>query len=348
LSGALQYRWARCVTGPPEVTFQNIAGVARLNDGRIVVADRGTQEIRYFSRDGSHEHTVGGRGEGPGEFSSLSDLFPMRGDSLIAYDRGTDRFTYLDPMGSVTRTERAGAPNVSGRLSDGRAVYTLYANPELSGVVDGYVRPRMAVLMVPSDTGGPETVVEAFGGGEYRATADGRVFTFRAPFAQDLVIVVRDEHVYAIINDGSEILVAHARQGVERLVRMAEGSTRIPDNEIEAYRTAALESYGTPSIRQELHESVLRGASFPEFMPTFSDLVVDVDGYLWARLYQLPREAEDVTWRVFSPTGEWLHDVTLPATLSLVLVGADYLLGVDVDELGVEFVHVYALERPGH
>ena len=39
----------------------------RLNDGRIVVANRGTQELRVFDARGTYLETWGGEGEGPGE-----------------------------------------------------------------------------------------------------------------------------------------------------------------------------------------------------------------------------------------------------------------------------------------
>ncbi|MDE2753321.1 MAG: hypothetical protein OXI83_12155 [Gemmatimonadota bacterium] len=57
----------------------------RLNDGRIVVANAGTNELRVFDATGVHLATWGGRGEGPGEFRSLYRVEPWPGDSIVAW-----------------------------------------------------------------------------------------------------------------------------------------------------------------------------------------------------------------------------------------------------------------------
>ena len=42
----------------------------RLSDGRIVVVNAGTQELRMFDESGTHLLTWGGSGEGPGSFGA--------------------------------------------------------------------------------------------------------------------------------------------------------------------------------------------------------------------------------------------------------------------------------------
>ena len=44
-----------------------VMDATRLADGRIVIANSGSNELRVFNADGSHAGTWGGRGEGPGE-----------------------------------------------------------------------------------------------------------------------------------------------------------------------------------------------------------------------------------------------------------------------------------------
>ena len=54
----------------------------RLNDGRIVVANRGTQELRVFDARGTCLETLGGEGEGPGEFTQLWSVERWPGDAI--------------------------------------------------------------------------------------------------------------------------------------------------------------------------------------------------------------------------------------------------------------------------
>ena len=50
---------------------------------------------------------------------------------------------------------------------------------------------------------------------------------------------------------------------------------------------------------------------------------------------------------VFRPDGVYLGTVKLPQDLDVMEIGTDYVLGVARDELGVEYVQVYGLERGG-
>ena len=50
---------------------------------------------------------------------------------------------------------------------------------------------------------------------------------------------------------------------------------------------------------------------------------------------------------VFRPDGVYLGTMKLPQDLDVMEIGTDYVLGVARDELGVEYVEVYGLERGG-
>jgi hypothetical protein len=50
-------------------------------------------------------------------------------------------------------------------------------------------------------------------------------------------------------------------------------------------------------------------------------------------------------WRVFSPQGAEVGQVTVPAGLRPVQITSDALVGVRVDPDGVQSIHVHGLER---
>lgn len=60
----------------------------------------------------------------------------------------------------------------------------------------------------------------------------------------------------------------------------------------------------------------------------------------------LQRRGEAESWNVFSPAGELLGPVDLPARLEVFEIGSDYVLGHWLDELEVEHVRRYALIKP--
>lgn len=83
------------VDGPAEYQLSDVSSAVRLPDGRILVADGGSGELRYYGADGEHLRSVGGVGEGPGEFTSLAGL-ALVADTLFVYDRDLARLSLVD------------------------------------------------------------------------------------------------------------------------------------------------------------------------------------------------------------------------------------------------------------
>lgn len=74
------------IIGSPETAFGSIAAVGWLPDGRIYVGDDQALAIRVFTPGGQYQQTIGGEGQGPGEFQSFLTIGGYRGDSLFVYD----------------------------------------------------------------------------------------------------------------------------------------------------------------------------------------------------------------------------------------------------------------------
>ena len=70
-----------------EYQLHEVSDALRLSDGRIVVASEGTNDLRFYSSHGAFLRSVGGTGEGPGEFRGLVALERLPADSLLAYDQ---------------------------------------------------------------------------------------------------------------------------------------------------------------------------------------------------------------------------------------------------------------------
>ncbi|MBA3557790.1 MAG: hypothetical protein H0W30_04235 [Gemmatimonadaceae bacterium] len=89
----------------------------RLSDGRIVVANSGTHQLRFYDRDGRYLHSIGRRGGGPSEFENLGFLARFGGDSLLIYDFNGRRVSVFTSDGGFVRSfslVREGAVNPSG------------------------------------------------------------------------------------------------------------------------------------------------------------------------------------------------------------------------------------------
>jgi hypothetical protein len=139
-----------------------------------------------------------------------------------------------------------------------------------------------------------------------------------------------------------------------RIIRMLEPMNEVTDAEFEAVVNRVIESVN-PAWRSA-YERTWRPLEPPGHEPTFQQLIVDSEGWVWARTYQVdadnarPRAAAanaPATWLLFDAEGRGRGSVTMPARLSVESIARDHVAGIWEDELGVEYVRLYRIEgRP--
>lgn len=80
-----------------------IGTVAIGGGGRVFLTQPMDQAVRIFEASGSPAGSIGGQGQGPGEFSRLARL-SWHADTLVAHDPGQGRLTLFSPDLTVART----------------------------------------------------------------------------------------------------------------------------------------------------------------------------------------------------------------------------------------------------
>jgi hypothetical protein len=113
---------------------------------------------------------------------------------------------------------------------------------------------------------------------------------------------------------------------------------------MEAYVEARAADASDGNEAREIRESYA-DMPVPDFMPAFAGVESDALGFLWVEAYR-GMGAEAVTYHVFDPRGELVGAVELPEEMDLLEIGPDYLLALFRDELDVEYVRLYSLQRP--
>jgi len=89
-------------TAPTSPSFFGISNIVLDESGSIYVADR-SLTVRVFTEDGALVRTMGGRGDGPGEFQSIIGLIVHR-DTAVVFDFTRGRLTTFDGDGNVVDT----------------------------------------------------------------------------------------------------------------------------------------------------------------------------------------------------------------------------------------------------
>ncbi|MCY3807930.1 MAG: hypothetical protein OXG58_00580 [Gemmatimonadetes bacterium] len=323
-----------------------VTDATRLPDGRIVIANTGSNELRVFNADGSHAGTWGGRGEGPGEFTSYSPsavaLWP--GDSVAAANPWATRLSLFDREGNHGRDVRLDASllNVVDLLPDGK-IFTSGGgglHREMTGST-GLVRGSGEWAILTAD-GTPHTSLGEFPGSEFWATfgSDGRLQGGRPhPFGRGTLGAVWGDLVAIGVQDSYEIKAFAADGSLVRIVRR-EGD---PESPTRADQDAYWERLYADLPKEERIERLNEVKEMPlvDAYPAFAGVMADRAGYLWVREYQ------SAAWTVFDPEGRIQGLVETPPGLRTFEIGEDYILGWRYDELGVEYVQLWSLERVG-
>ena len=325
-----------------------VRDATRLADGRIVIANGGSNDIRVFNPDGSHSGTWGGRGEGPGEFTrggpTAVALWP--GDSIAAPNAGP-RLSLFDMHGNHGRDVifDATRSNVLDLLPDGRIVSrgSLLLNPDGKRNQD-LVRyyTEWAVLDANGTLQAPLGHFPLTEDWVAMVDADGSTWESPHPFGRGTVGSVWEGLVAIGVQDSYEIKAFAADGTLVRIVRRG-GDPRSPTQADQDEYFTRLVANRLPEERAEALRAV-RNMPLVDSYPAFEAILADRIGYLWVREYRMFGEGDPV-WTVFDPQGRIQGLVETPAGLNVFEIGEDYVLGSAEDELGVEYVQVWALDR---
>ena len=326
-----------------------VEDATRLSDGRIVVANAGTSEIRFFSADGGHLESWGGFGEGPGEFTQWDPeaVSSWPGDSIIAAAWWRGQIAVFDADGNHGRTATLGEGYFSflGLMPDG----DILGKPSLLigmpfGAGGSTLRRQEAEFALIAPDGDIHGSLGTHPGDEWFFSSTDPA-AGPHPFGRSVLATVWGPLAVVSPNDSYEI---RAYDGDGTLVRIVRR-----DHELRSPTQAELDAVLADSYADRSEEDQLRlralheGMTLVEFFPAFSALQSDPQGYLWVQEYKFPEQDGNI-WTVFDPDGQVQGLVETPAELDVFEIGEDYILGGTTDELGVERVQLWPLDRtPG-
>ncbi len=335
------------VTGDEAYLLHRADDAQVLPDGRIAVANAGTQEIRVFDASGAHQASWGGAGGGPGEFTALAGVASWQGDSIAAWDSRLRTVAVFDSEGALGRTlalEGGDRPSTL-RMPLGGGMVLGRANTSSRG--PGYNRETFAYALHDAE-GSVRVPLGEHPGRENYINMDGPVVLFgQLPFTRSLHEASWAEGIVLTPDDLYEIRVHDATTGALARIVRREYANRAPTREeVDNAIDAALEGSSLSGDQLEANRESYKAMPLVETFPAFRTLVVDALDHLWVRETTLPgMERPAPLWTVFDPDGRVLGFVETPEGLTILQIGADYVLGRTTDDLGVESVQVWPLER---
>ena len=167
------------------------------------------------------------------------------------------------------------------------------------------------------------------------------------PFGRWLWEAQWGELVVLTTDDNYEIRAYDPSTGaLARIVRRDYENRAPTREEVDEAIEAALDRAGLTGQHLEMTRRGYRSMPIVEQYPAFSNLLIDPLDHLWVREATLPgMDRPAPLWTVFDPEGRALGFIETPDELTVYEIGADYLLGLATDEMGVESVQLWELER---
>ena len=162
------------------------------------------------------------------------------------------------------------------------------------------------------------------------------------PFAREVTLRVAGEGMVLSTGESYEYRVLDGTFSLEAVVRRE--FSPVPVREEDRARILDEELAGTPETRRPAVRRIVESLPLPEFFPPYKGMVVDAGLNVWLQEYPI-RDDFPNDWTVFDASGRWLGTVTLPEKFDVYEIGLDYLLGKEVDDLGIERVRAYRLIR---
>ena len=335
--------------GDPAYELYQVMDATKLPDGRIVVANAGSGELRAFDGSGTHLATWGGRGEGPGEFGEVLAPFSVEhwpGDSIAASDPFARRLTIFDAQGEPGRTivPEEAYYRLIGVQPNGRVFLSTMAQFMVGTVGTGMVR-RELEYAIATPEGSVQTALGAYPGSEQYIIDDDRgMRVYPQLFAHSALAGIWGDLILLGANDLYEIRAYATDGALARIVRR-EHDVRSPTRADLDHHLAQRYADNTEQERAEAL-ALLSDMPLLEAFPAFGRVMTDSRDYLWVEEYQLPGEPAPA-WTVFDAEGRVLGLMELPADVRLFEIGEDYILGSVSDDLGIESVQLWPLDRSG-
>lgn len=332
-AGAVTLAERLVVIGEGEGDGQNLFRVNAVRmrpGGALLVAEGGSGEVREYGRDGGLQRTVGGRGDGPGEFRNPGSMQFLPGERLRVLDYRARRATVFgegwEVDGTVPFELPSGSPSGPDQMVFPGSPLAFTSRGGLVGFpgarveLEGRAGRRFAVANLRrfDPDGDPAAGFGAFRLMSFLETPDGVRPAALLPGSARLIWDVRDLRL--ALSEGLAHDIAVLDDGVPTL-RIREDRPRLPNPAPDTLEVPPSDS-----------------------LPSYEALTVDADGRVWARA-GTPADADSAQWRRFGPEGALEASLTLPARDRVLDARGDTVVLLRFDSLDVERVEVWRTGR---
>jgi hypothetical protein len=330
-----------------------VIGVALLDDGAVVVADAGGQELRIFDAQGDLQTKAGRPGDGPGDLAFLAGVNGCTDGRLVA--RQPRRATVFSRDGAVQQVIAAPDPTaVYGQDAVGVNAscdqLLWLTRGQLPFDTTGFVQQPWFLQW----TSAQDTIdVLAFPGLErFRTEVNGEPAMVAVPWMPEPSWATFDSTVVFASGVHDTLRIWHAARG------WRDVAIPLTARDIRAADRAGYVAYRDAAIAMEPREARSLMAldalpSVPSVAPVVAELLGDGVSRVWIRPFPdsssgykeagTPARAGGERWLTFDLDSRQMAWVRVPEGLALKDVRGNRIAGVREAEDGAQQVMVYEL-----
>jgi len=333
--------------GTPEGELDRVVAVLDLPQGEIAVVDAGHRQIRIFSRTGAYLRTLGRKGSGPGEFSQIA-WAALHADTLVVYDEGARRATFLGLGGRVFETvvprvtDAIGAVDPVARLAGGSWLVSLATAVRPPAGATGAFRDSLRYGVLPASGVGALQDLPAMPTPLF-VIVPGSNRLARGRFAVWPVAFVLGSRIGFADAEAATITLFTGVGATPRRIDLPMPRRPLSQGEVERLRAEALGGITNERTRPAVEASFSREV-IPAELPAFRAILTEADSAVWLEEWRFD-ESAPAAYAVIDGDGKWLASVTMPAGFKVTTIGPGWVLGIHSDADGVQRVVRYGLIR---
>jgi len=281
-----------------DVFIGSMAGMAVADDGTLYLADRTEAVIHVYSASGGYQTSIGGKGEGPGEFLSVSSVRLHEGE-LFALDTQQQRVSVFDAAGldylrshtlSGGTQDLSGFPVAAEPLSGSR-FFVLYNSMQNEN--DKFYRRYMPRILDAEGNTIASEFIEFPASEMLMLQSDNMIRITSLPF-------MGESHIG--FNQNEEIVTGFSDRFLFHVISLEGDTLR------SIYHSKTLpplnRSEMLANIEDETSRKEISAMDIPETKQAFESLYIDDENRFWVSLPTEDAEVND--WWVLEESGEKL------------------------------------------
>ena len=352
------------VTGDDWDIFGNVGSVHFDAESDLHILDNQSDRIFVVGPDGSLLRTVGGSGEGPGEFNGVTRIFVARDGSYTVFGNGDRRIDLLGPGGSFVRRINLD-PATTGMIlteavfPDGSLLISQVVRFDWNDMAAGFVLPEVEsrplwILPFPLD-GELDTLYHAWELPETEVvsgeSSPGEIVLYAGrAFEPPLGLGVLTDGRVALIDSTGYRVKLLGRGGevtgtIERPITPLAVDEAIREAERERYRERYPQaSSDRPVAQRGVRREGAESLTFADEVPVLTGISVDWEDRIWLERAGFTGAGDDGPIDVVTPAGDYIGTLPPDGLRTPDAFGPGGLMAyIERDDLGVSTVRVVRL-----